>query len=433
MSDGQNVFELARSIDVERSVGPYLQMRRNGSTYDALCPFHADRHLGSFKIYPNGNFKCYSCGAHGDVSTLVGYFTKQKPYAAAVHLCEENFLISHAEAEEMLHGVRQTRNFKIPQTQVKRAETQICEKKPVRHLDKVYRAFASAARPLSEEMIAELRDKRKLSENEMQDFFAFPMKEEVPDFWFRFRDSLRKEFPEVSLKEQDELFKGVPGFFWSRSSEKELGKPLFMLSKIPCIGILTHDRNGLVSGIQLRRMGPIVDKKSRYVFFSSGFADGTHENGSCWGTGCGYPEDVFMSNRPTGVIAITEGHFKAMTLNKMGVHVVNMHGISNFNASSQTAKDLAMRIRSERPDAQIKYMLVYDMEQNPAVISAAKRMCDALGTQADIYFSVWDPAFGKGIDDVVNSGHKSELTTVTREKFFENYPEVANNRMPVCV
>lgn len=420
IKEGQNVFALARSVDVERSVGPYLQLRRNGANYDALCPFHGDRHMGSFKVFPNGNYKCFACGAHGDVSTLVGSLTNQKPFVAAVQICKENGLISSSDAEEMLQGVRKDRSFKmVKRSKTQRPETQLCEKKPARHLDKVYRSFAAAASPLTEEMVSILRDKRKLSDEEMSDFFAFPTKEEVPEFWVRFRENLTKEFPDVPVTEQDELLKGVPGFFWAQSSGKELGKAHFMLSKLPAIGILTRDRYGRVSGIQLRRMGELVEKQSRYVFFSSGFADGTRENGSCWGTGCGYPEDVMMAGKPTGVIALTEGHFKAMTLHRMGVHVVNMHGISNFNTSSKVAKDLAKKICSKRRDARIKFMLVYDMEDNPAVTQAAKKMCDALGYRADIYFSVWDPALGKGIDDVVNNGHKDELKTVSKRKFFE--------------
>ncbi len=41
---------------------------RTGWHDAGLCPFHADKHAGSFKIHlPDGRFKCFSCGAHGDI------------------------------------------------------------------------------------------------------------------------------------------------------------------------------------------------------------------------------------------------------------------------------------------------------------------------------------------------------------------------------
>ena len=54
-------------------LGPYSSANRTGLKkvgvrYEALCPFHADKSLGSFVVYPRGNcYKCFSCGARGGV------------------------------------------------------------------------------------------------------------------------------------------------------------------------------------------------------------------------------------------------------------------------------------------------------------------------------------------------------------------------------
>ena len=43
-------------------------LKKTGVRYKALCPFHGDRSLGSFIVYPKGNcYKCFSCGAKGGV------------------------------------------------------------------------------------------------------------------------------------------------------------------------------------------------------------------------------------------------------------------------------------------------------------------------------------------------------------------------------
>lgn len=43
-------------------------LKKTGVRYKALCPFHDDRSMGSFIVYPKGNcYKCFSCGAKGGV------------------------------------------------------------------------------------------------------------------------------------------------------------------------------------------------------------------------------------------------------------------------------------------------------------------------------------------------------------------------------
>jgi hypothetical protein len=53
--------------DIVSVIGEFFELRKAGVMYECLCPFHNDRHLGSFKINPKKNtYKCYSCGEGGD-------------------------------------------------------------------------------------------------------------------------------------------------------------------------------------------------------------------------------------------------------------------------------------------------------------------------------------------------------------------------------
>jgi len=53
---------------IEEVVGDFLTLKKKGVRYLGLCPFHDDRHLGSFVVYPKGNcFKCFKCDAKGGV------------------------------------------------------------------------------------------------------------------------------------------------------------------------------------------------------------------------------------------------------------------------------------------------------------------------------------------------------------------------------
>ena len=70
----EKVLETAKIEEVIKdclgSYGPDNKagLKKVGVRYEALCPFHDDKSLGSFVVYPKGNcYKCFSCGAKGGV------------------------------------------------------------------------------------------------------------------------------------------------------------------------------------------------------------------------------------------------------------------------------------------------------------------------------------------------------------------------------
>ena len=61
----QKILGAAKVADVLRDHGVELTPR--GRQLLGLCPFHEDRHLGSFVVNERGNYyKCFACGATGD-------------------------------------------------------------------------------------------------------------------------------------------------------------------------------------------------------------------------------------------------------------------------------------------------------------------------------------------------------------------------------
>jgi len=62
---------IKNAIDIVALVGEYLPLRRAGSKYKALCPWHDD-HNPSLEVNPERqSFKCWSCGVGGDVIDFV--------------------------------------------------------------------------------------------------------------------------------------------------------------------------------------------------------------------------------------------------------------------------------------------------------------------------------------------------------------------------
>jgi DNA primase len=67
-SQTQQVLQAADIVDV---VGRYINLRRAGKDLKGLCPFHDDRHP-SLTVSPSKQiFKCFACGAGGDVIKFI--------------------------------------------------------------------------------------------------------------------------------------------------------------------------------------------------------------------------------------------------------------------------------------------------------------------------------------------------------------------------
>ncbi len=62
---------IKQAVDIVALVGEYLPLHRNGLKFKALCPFHDD-HNPSLELNPDRqSFKCWSCGAGGDIFDFV--------------------------------------------------------------------------------------------------------------------------------------------------------------------------------------------------------------------------------------------------------------------------------------------------------------------------------------------------------------------------
>lgn len=58
-------------IEIESVVGRRVQLKRRGSRFVGLCPFHAEK-TPSFTVTPDRNlFKCFGCGKSGDAITFL--------------------------------------------------------------------------------------------------------------------------------------------------------------------------------------------------------------------------------------------------------------------------------------------------------------------------------------------------------------------------
>lgn len=99
------VDDLLARIDITDIIGSRIQLKKAGSNYQALCPFHSEK-TPSFTVSPTKQFfHCFGCGANG---SAIGFLMKY-----------EN--LEFIDAVEILAKIA---NVEIPKSSYQKAETQ---------------------------------------------------------------------------------------------------------------------------------------------------------------------------------------------------------------------------------------------------------------------------------------------------------------------
>ena len=71
MVDRDVIEAIRERIDLAEVVSQVVTLRRRGTSFVGLCPFH-DEKSPSFNVVPQkGIFHCFGCGASGDVFKFV--------------------------------------------------------------------------------------------------------------------------------------------------------------------------------------------------------------------------------------------------------------------------------------------------------------------------------------------------------------------------
>ena len=77
------IEEIRARNDIVELIGTYVNLKRAGSNYNGLCPYHSEK-TPSFTVFPNTqSFYCFGCGAGGDAITFA-MKSENLDYAAAV-------------------------------------------------------------------------------------------------------------------------------------------------------------------------------------------------------------------------------------------------------------------------------------------------------------------------------------------------------------
>src|SRR5438046_5121022 len=93
------IDDLRLTANILQVVQEYVPLKRAGTTYKGLCPFHAEK-TPSFHVNPEkGFFHCFGCGAGGDVFKFLELHEKVA-FPEAVKMLAQKFGIALPERSE---------------------------------------------------------------------------------------------------------------------------------------------------------------------------------------------------------------------------------------------------------------------------------------------------------------------------------------------
>lgn len=88
MADNPDIQRVRESTDIVRLIQEHVSLKQKGREFVGLCPFHDD-HSPSMNVSPSKQiYKCFSCGAGGDVYTFVQEFHGMSFAEALKHLAD---------------------------------------------------------------------------------------------------------------------------------------------------------------------------------------------------------------------------------------------------------------------------------------------------------------------------------------------------------
>ncbi|MFT3684768.1 MAG: DNA primase [Phycisphaerales bacterium] len=88
MFDSSDKIRVQEATDIVRLISESVAVKKKGKDYVCLCPFHADRNPSMFVVPGKQIYKCFSCGAGGDVFSWMMNYHKMSFPEALEHLAE---------------------------------------------------------------------------------------------------------------------------------------------------------------------------------------------------------------------------------------------------------------------------------------------------------------------------------------------------------
>ncbi|MDO4742790.1 MAG: DNA primase [bacterium] len=107
------MLDLKYKNDIESVISSYVSLKRRGSTFVGLCPFHNEK-TPSFTVYPeSGSYYCFGCGAGGDVISFIRQAENLDYIDAVRHLANRAGIEMPEYGQDSGPGDRNTEIFAV--------------------------------------------------------------------------------------------------------------------------------------------------------------------------------------------------------------------------------------------------------------------------------------------------------------------------------
>ena len=286
-----SVAEVRDQTDIVDLVEQYVQLKRAGSSYKGLCPFHQEK-SPSFVVFPqSGTFNCFGCGKRGDALTFY----------------QE---VERVDFREALHELARRANITLSTTPVKDPAEQDRRQRLVAANDAAARLFQRAIGIDQGRAGRELAERRGIDAAMMRAFRIGYS----PDSWDSLLNNLDAQgLPADVALEAGLVIRNEAG----RTYDRFRGRLMFPIA----------DRDGDIVGFGGRALG---DDQPKYLnspqtplFDKSGLLYGLH-----------LAKDAI---RERGESVVVEGYMDVVTAHQFGHHnVVAAMGHGPDRSASQS-------------------------------------------------------------------------------------------------
>lgn len=86
MIDDELKKKIKNALDISEIIGRFVTLNKKGRHFVGICPFHGDSHPSLLVIPEKQTYKCYACGAGGDIFQFIMEIEKMS-YPEAVRYC----------------------------------------------------------------------------------------------------------------------------------------------------------------------------------------------------------------------------------------------------------------------------------------------------------------------------------------------------------
>lgn len=436
-----SVIEEGKKIPLEEVLN-MLGLSLN-SYNKTICPFHSDNNPSLSIWKPKNIYKCFTCGAKGDVITFWNnYYSINDYFIAAADLCYTMNKISISDYENILDWknkgkpTKKERDVTMKNNYINIINSDNYDDILIymkgkensniatdEELDTIYSLFIECTQDFYGERLNKnhknsLKKDRFLTEEEIEStkYFSFPYGY-IEDFMDVFLSQLDKKGIDKTILSR------VPGFYYDKS------KQLYLFLGTSALAIPKRNIDNQIIRIQLRYDNE--EGSNKYGWFSSRFAEEESELYKD-GTSSGSIATMFI---PTIVnkdyVVITEGHFKAKKIsNEKNCISISVQGVANWKSIISVFDKIVKRYVIKK----VVIAFDSDFKFNNSVYSYSKRLSDSLKNKGyTLFYMTWKYSYGKGIDDAINNGYLNYIRIVpkhTMDSKMEYIDYIIKNAFP---